>query len=93
VNAAIGGRLKKAQWLGESVAVKHLIGGDDAEAEVELLTSVAHLNVSHAAHCPHRCICKCIASWSLSLLNELGIQCVCDAQLHLPLQNAYYCWS
>jgi serine/threonine protein kinase len=51
VRRRLGSRLKEAQWMGESVAVKHLIGGDDAEAEVALLASVAHPNVSHAAHC------------------------------------------
>ncbi|GJM93867.1 hypothetical protein PR202_ga10459 [Eleusine coracana subsp. coracana] len=50
VRRRLGGRLKEAQWLGEAVAVKHLVG-DGAEAEAALLASVAHPNVSHAAHC------------------------------------------
>ncbi|TVU35875.1 hypothetical protein EJB05_17782, partial [Eragrostis curvula] len=52
VRRRLGGRLKEAQWLGESVAVKHLIG-DASAAEVALLSSVAHPNVAHAAHCFH----------------------------------------
>ncbi|KAK8453149.1 hypothetical protein SEVIR_5G237700v4 [Setaria viridis] len=49
VRRRLGGRLKEAQWMGESFAVKHFIG--DAEAEVALLSSVAHPNVAHAAYC------------------------------------------
>ncbi|PUZ55756.1 hypothetical protein GQ55_5G238000 [Panicum hallii var. hallii] len=49
VRRRLGGRLKEAQWMGESFAVKHFIG--DAEAEVAMLSSVAHPNVAHAAHC------------------------------------------
>ncbi|CAL4962585.1 unnamed protein product [Urochloa decumbens] len=50
VRRRLGGRLKEAQWMGESFAVKHL-AGDAAEAEVAVLASVAHPNVAHAAHC------------------------------------------
>ena len=49
VRRRLGGHLKEAQWMGETVAVKHFVG--DAEAEVALLSSVAHPNVAHAAHC------------------------------------------
>ncbi|KAJ1284370.1 hypothetical protein BS78_03G198600 [Paspalum vaginatum] len=49
VRRRLGGRLKEAQWMGESFAVKHFIG--DAEVEVALLASVAHPNVAHAAYC------------------------------------------
>jgi len=49
VRRRLGGRLKEAQWMGETVAVKHFVG--DTEAEVALLSSVAHPNVAHAAHC------------------------------------------
>ncbi|XP_062205878.1 uncharacterized protein LOC133907800 [Phragmites australis] len=49
VRRRLGGRLKEVQWMGESFAVKHFIG--DAEAEVALLSSVAHPNVAHAAYC------------------------------------------
>ncbi|CAO2170674.1 unnamed protein product [Urochloa humidicola] len=50
VRRRLGERLKEAQWMGESFAVRHL-AGDAAEAEVALLSSVAHPNVAHAAHC------------------------------------------
>lgn len=50
VRRRLGGRVKEAQWMGEPVAVKHIVG-EDAESEVALLASVAHPNVSHAAHC------------------------------------------
>ncbi|CAM0881753.1 unnamed protein product [Alopecurus aequalis] len=54
VRRRLGGRLKEVQWMGESFAVKHIIG--DAEtvgAEVVLLSSVAHPHVAHATHCFH----------------------------------------
>ncbi|CAO2204047.1 unnamed protein product [Urochloa humidicola] len=50
VRRPLGGRLKEAQWMGESFAVRHL-AGDAAEAELAALASVAHPNVAHAAHC------------------------------------------
>ncbi|OEL21457.1 Light-sensor Protein kinase [Dichanthelium oligosanthes] len=49
VRRRLGGRLKEAQWMGESFAVKHFIG--DAEAEVGMLSLVSHPNVAHAAYC------------------------------------------
>ncbi|CAD6230772.1 unnamed protein product [Miscanthus lutarioriparius] len=51
VRRRLGGNLKEAHWMGESFAVKHFIG--DAEAEVSMLSSVAHPNVAHAAYCFH----------------------------------------
>ena len=51
VRRRLGGRLKEAQWMGETFAVKHSIG--DAEAEVALLSSVAHPNVAHCRYCFH----------------------------------------
>ncbi|CAD6237819.1 unnamed protein product [Miscanthus lutarioriparius] len=51
VRRRLGGHLKEAHWMGESFAVKHFIG--DAEAEVSMLSSVAHPNVAHAAYCFH----------------------------------------
>ncbi|XP_047053637.1 cyclin-dependent kinase 18-like [Lolium rigidum] len=54
VRRRLGGRLKEVQWMGESFAVKHIIGdGEAVGAEVALLSSVAHPNVAHAAHCFH----------------------------------------
>uniref|UniRef100_A0A804QVV9 Protein kinase domain-containing protein n=1 Tax=Zea mays TaxID=4577 RepID=A0A804QVV9_MAIZE len=51
VRRRLGGNLKEAHWMGESFAVKHFIG--DSEAEVSMLSSVAHPNVAHAAYCFH----------------------------------------
>jgi serine/threonine protein kinase len=54
VRRRLGGRLKEVQWMGESFAVKHIIGdGEAVGAEVALLSSVAHPNVAHTAHCFH----------------------------------------
>ncbi|KAK1665761.1 hypothetical protein QYE76_053920 [Lolium multiflorum] len=54
VRRRLGGRLKEVQWMGESFAVKHIIGdGEAVGAEVALLSSVVHPNVAHAAHCFH----------------------------------------
>ncbi|KQK08784.1 uncharacterized protein LOC100834316 [Brachypodium distachyon] len=54
VRRRLGGRLKEAQWMGESFAVNHFIGGGEAvSAEVALLSSVAHPNVAHASYCFH----------------------------------------
>jgi hypothetical protein len=69
--------------------VKHLIDGDDAEAEVVPLTSVAHPSVSHPRTASTSCSTPRTALIDVcdAQLNELGIHCVCDAQLRLPLQN------
>ncbi|KAM0908416.1 hypothetical protein ACQ4PT_015479 [Festuca glaucescens] len=54
VRRRLGGRLKEVQWMGESFAVKHIIGdGEAVGAEVALLSSVAHPNIAHATHCFH----------------------------------------
>ncbi|KAG8086544.1 hypothetical protein GUJ93_ZPchr0010g10548 [Zizania palustris] len=51
----LGGSLKEVQWMGEPFAVKHFVGvdADAAAAEIALLTSVAHPNVSHCRYCFH----------------------------------------
>ncbi|XP_040380228.1 light-sensor Protein kinase-like isoform X2 [Oryza brachyantha] len=51
----LGGNLKEVQWMGESFAVKHLVGvdADAAAAEVALLAAVSHPNVAHCRYCFH----------------------------------------
>ncbi|KAG2617199.1 hypothetical protein PVAP13_3NG179083 [Panicum virgatum] len=55
VRRRLVGNLKEVQWMGETFAVKHLVGADaDAVgAEVALLTLVAHPNVAHCRYCFH----------------------------------------
>uniref|UniRef100_A0ACD5VZF9 Uncharacterized protein n=3 Tax=Avena sativa TaxID=4498 RepID=A0ACD5VZF9_AVESA len=54
VRRRLGGGLKEVQWMGESFAVKHIIGdGEAVGAEIALLSSVAHPNVAHATLCFH----------------------------------------
>uniref|UniRef100_A0A0D9WKD6 Protein kinase domain-containing protein n=1 Tax=Leersia perrieri TaxID=77586 RepID=A0A0D9WKD6_9ORYZ len=52
----LGGCMKEANWMGESFAVKHLVGvdGDDAAAVAAAAASVSpHPNVAHSRYCFH----------------------------------------